>query len=187
MLGEGYAAISTRRVASHAGLNAALVQYHFPTTDEMLVAAYRRTTDVNFVALQQAAASADPIRALWQLQSDPTHTALAMEFMALANHRKVIKAEIANYATRSRLAKAEALAKLIDPSIVDSKICPPVCATTLMVSVGRTLITEEAVGITLGHAEVRIFVDWLIERIQLRSPSEKAKPRSKTSTRSRRS
>ena len=173
MLDEGYAAVSTRRVAAQAGLQPALVQYHFPSSDEMLLAAYRRANEANFVALQQAVASDDPLRALWSLQTDPTHTALATEFMALANHRKPIKAEIASYAERSRRIKAEALARLIDPDVIDPAICTPACAAALMVSIGRTLIVEQAVGISSGHAEVRALVDWLIERIRLRAPVEK--------------
>ena len=188
MLDEGYAAVSTRRVAAQAGLQPALVQYHFPSSDEMLLAAYRRANEANFEALQQAIASDDPLRALWSLQTDPTHTALAMEFMALANHRKVIKAEVASYAERSRSAKTEALAKLIDPAIIDPAICSPACATALLVSIGRTLIVEQAVGISAGHAEVRALVDWLIERIQLRPAAEKRrKSQPAKTTRARRS
>jgi hypothetical protein len=44
----------------------------------------------------------------WTLQSDPKYTALAMEFMALANHRKAIRDEIKRYAEYSRRLQAEA-------------------------------------------------------------------------------
>ncbi|MGK2908303.1 MAG: TetR family transcriptional regulator [Sphingobium sp.] len=39
---EGYAAVSGRKVAARAGLNASLIHYYFPTSDDLLVAAYRR-------------------------------------------------------------------------------------------------------------------------------------------------
>jgi AcrR family transcriptional regulator len=184
MLEEGYAAVSIRRVATQAGLMPPLVQYHFPTTDEMLVSAYRRTTETNFAAIQAAANSPDPLHALWSLQSDATHTALAMEFMALANHRKVIKAEIADYAKRSRIAKAEVFSKCIDASFLDPNVCSPLCATTLMVAIGRTLITENAVGISIGHKEVRGFVEWIIQRLEQHKPGKVGarQPKAKTST-----
>ena len=175
MLEEGYASVTSRRVAAQAGVLPALVQYHFPTTDEMLVATYRRTTEVNFESLQATLLSEDPLRAMWSLQSDPTHTALAMEFMALANHRKMIKAEIADYAKRSRSAKAAALAKLMDKSGIDPAICPPLCASALMVAIGRTLITEEAVGISLGHDEVRQFVEWVLGRMRGKATASKTR------------
>ena len=38
MLEEGYAAISTRRVAKEAGLKPPLVHYYFPTTDDLFLA-----------------------------------------------------------------------------------------------------------------------------------------------------
>ena len=34
---EGYAAVSTRRVAGRAGLKPSLIHYYFPTTDDLLV------------------------------------------------------------------------------------------------------------------------------------------------------
>ena len=38
MIDEGYAAVSTRRVAAKAGLTPPLVHYYFPTTDDLLLA-----------------------------------------------------------------------------------------------------------------------------------------------------
>ena len=45
MLDEGYAAVTTRRVAKDAGLTSALVHYYFPTTDDLLVALYRKASE----------------------------------------------------------------------------------------------------------------------------------------------
>ena len=39
MVLEGYAAVTTRRVAGEVGLTAALVHYYFPKTDDLLLAA----------------------------------------------------------------------------------------------------------------------------------------------------
>lgn len=165
MLEEGYAAVSTRRVAKRARMTAALVHYYYPTTDALLVAAYQRTTEINLESLTRALMSQNPIRELWALQSDRKYTALAMEFMALANHRKAIRDEIKRYAEYSRRLQAEALSRLVDTSVVDTAICPPVCMSMLMVSVARTLITEGTVGISLGHPEARTFMNWLLEHV----------------------
>jgi AcrR family transcriptional regulator len=165
MLEEGYAAVSTRKVAKLAGLAPGLVHYYYPSTDDLLVAAYRRTTERNFDSLARALKSEDPLRELWTLQTDPTHMALGAEFIALANHRKAIKAEIVRYAEHARDLQAEALAPLLTASAIDLDRCPPICVATLLVSVARTLIMEQTVGIARGHAETRSFVEWLLDRV----------------------
>jgi AcrR family transcriptional regulator len=165
MLDEGYAAVTTRAVAKLAGLAPGLVHYYYPSTDDVLVAAYRRTTERNFESLTEVLKSADPLREFWRFQTDAPHMALAMEFMALANHRKAIKAEIARYADYARDLQAEALAPALKQAPIDPEICPPVCVTTLLVSVARTLVMEQQAGITHGHAETQALMRWLLDRM----------------------
>src|SRR4051794_39149253 len=45
MVEDGYAAVSSRRVAQELGLNAATVHYYYPTTDDLFIALHRRMTD----------------------------------------------------------------------------------------------------------------------------------------------
>lgn len=165
MLEEGYAAVTTRAVAKQAGLAPGLVHYYYPSTDDLLVAAYRRTTQRNLESLTAVLSSEDPLQAFWRFQTDTPHMALAVEYMALANHRKAIKAEIARYADYARDLQAEALAPAIRNAPLDHEICPPVCVTTLLVSVARTLVMEEQAGISRGHAETRALVRWLLDRM----------------------
>src|ERR1700758_2070123 len=53
MLDEGYEAATPRAVAKLAGLAPGLVHYYYPSTDDVLVAAYRRTTQRNFESLTE--------------------------------------------------------------------------------------------------------------------------------------
>ena len=46
---------------------------------------------------------------LWQLNADPRGARFNIEFVALANHRKAIRTEIARYAERFRAAQLEAV------------------------------------------------------------------------------
>ena len=48
---EGYAAISSRRVASEAGVTGALVHYYFPTLDDLFVEVFRRGAEQNLERL----------------------------------------------------------------------------------------------------------------------------------------
>src|SRR6516165_7205108 len=92
---EGYAAVSSRRIAAHAGLKSKLVHYYFKTMDELFLAVYKRIEDEHFRRLTQALAAREPLRAIWQLNMDSTDTRMVLELTALANHRKVLRAEIA--------------------------------------------------------------------------------------------
>src|SRR5690349_15341948 len=99
MLEEGYAAASSRRVAARAGVKPALVHYYFPSMDDLFLAVLREGAEANLVRQRVALADDEPLHALWQLNT--AHGArLLMEFMALANHRKEIRSEIAGYAAR---------------------------------------------------------------------------------------
>jgi AcrR family transcriptional regulator len=165
MLDEGYAAVSTRAVAKLAGLAPGLVHYYYPSTDDLLVAAYRRATERNYESLAEALRSPDPLRAFWRFQTEAPRMALGVEFMALANHRKAIKAEIARYTEQGRDMQAEALGAALAKAPLDPALCPPVCVATLLVSVARTLVMEEQTGISRGHAETRALVSWLLDRL----------------------
>jgi AcrR family transcriptional regulator len=167
MLDEGYAAVGSRRVAEVAGVSVTLVYYYFPTTDDLFIALYRHVTEAEPSNLERALASADPLAALWQDQTDPARAALGVEFLALANHRKVIRSEIIRHAEATRACQAQALAGLLDGLEIVGAPCPPVCVATLITSVARTLIMEDGVGIALGHDETRALVDRVLAQLQV--------------------
>jgi AcrR family transcriptional regulator len=178
MVREGYAAVSTRRVASEAGLTAPLVHYYFPTTDDLLLAVYRRAAERNYARVSEALTSAQPLRALWMLSTDTTHTTLGVEFMALANHRKPIRLEIARNIERSRGLQAEVLARLLADQGQDQSVCPPAGLSLLIAGISRALVMEQALGIAAGHDELRSFVEsWLQRLEQPRGPRKRGRKR----------
>ena len=162
MVDEGYAAVTTRRVAAEACLKAPLIHYYFPTTDDLFVAVYRRAAEQVFQRLDTALATEQPLRALWEFVSDPSRTTLAVELMALANHRKIIRHELAIYTERTRRRQAEVLEALLKESVNGPAPCPPIALTVLIAGVARALVMESSVGISLGHEETRACVErWL--------------------------
>src|SRR5688572_17461287 len=56
MIAEGYAAVTSRRVAAEAGLKPQLVHYYFATMDDLFLAVFRRRAEVGLE--RQAAALA---------------------------------------------------------------------------------------------------------------------------------
>jgi TetR/AcrR family transcriptional regulator len=159
MLEEGYAAVSSRRVAGKAGLKPQLVHYYFRTMDDLFLAVYRRRAEQNLERYAQALASARPLGALWRLSTDPRGTAFIMEFVALANHRKAIRTEIAQHAERFRQMQLDAIASVLERYGIPADTCPPVVVVLAMTGLSQVLVLEKALGITSGHNETVALVE----------------------------
>jgi AcrR family transcriptional regulator len=165
MRDEGYAAASTRRVAAHAGLKPSLVHYYFPTTDDLFLAVFKRGAAQSDAMIEQALSSDDPLRALWRFFADTSRTSLSMEFVALANHRKVIRAEIAAHSEAMRARQAELFERLIGERLAASDGCTPAGFSLVLAGIGRALVMEGALDIDAGHADARAFVEAWLDRL----------------------
>ncbi|WP_317930227.1 TetR/AcrR family transcriptional regulator [Halioxenophilus sp. WMMB6] len=165
MLAEGYAAVSSRRVAKEAGLKPPLVHYYFPTTDDLYLAVFRRAAAREVAKVDDAFSSANAIEALWATYCNQPHTALAIEFMAMANHRKAIRDEIATLTEKERRRRAEALAQLVDEQKLGEMGRDGLGLNVLLIGVARTLVLESGLGITLGHAEAQQLIKQLLTQL----------------------
>jgi AcrR family transcriptional regulator len=162
MLEEGYAAVTSRRVADRAALKPQLVHYYFRTMDDLFLAAFRRRAEQGLAVQAQVLQAPQPLWALWRFSTDPAATAITMEFIALANHRKALKAEIAYYAERFREEQRKALTTILDRYDVARVKIPPLVWSVLMTSVSRVLVIEQALDMSAGHREtVEIVEDYL--------------------------
>jgi AcrR family transcriptional regulator len=165
MLEEGYAAVTTRGVAAKAGLKSPLVHYYFPTTDDLLLALYLLVAERTHKRTMMAVTSEHPLEGLWNLGNDPSHTALAIEMAALANHHLMVRRETAKDNERYRSLQTEALSKALQGRLDDEPFAP-VVALILIQGISRLLVIEEALGATAGHNETRAFIEWLLQRVQ---------------------
>jgi AcrR family transcriptional regulator len=159
MLEEGYAAVTSRRLANKAGLKPQLVHYYFRTMEDLFVAVFRRRAEEGLQVQAQVLQSPQPLWAIWRFGTDPDFTRISMEFMALANHRKEMRAEIAYYAERFRDAERQAVTAALQRYGADGADVPPVVWTVLMNSLSRMLVLEQAVGMSAGHAETTELVE----------------------------
>jgi AcrR family transcriptional regulator len=167
MLEEGYAAVTSRRLAARAGLKPQLVHYYFRTMDDLFLAAFRRRAEQGLERQVRAQTSPQPLWALWDLSRDQRGTALTMEFTALANHRKSIRAELSASAERYRAALLEGFRSALARDEIDQTAYPPVVCAVLMTSISTFLVIEEAMlGMSTGHEETIAFVEDLIRRVE---------------------
>ena len=171
ILEEGYAAVTTRKVAAKAGVNQSLVYYYFRTMDELFLAAFRRGAEANLKRLETAARDEQPLRALWRISSQPLDSALTVEFIALANHRPAIRAELASYTRRFRLRQQE----IIEQARAAAEVCDtggPSSAAVVVVAaaLARILAMDGMLGITDGHDEVLALIEDNLARLCREQP-----------------
>jgi AcrR family transcriptional regulator len=162
---EGYAAVSSRRVAELAGLTSPLVHYHFGTMDDLFLALFRRSEEEFLQRQMDALTSDNPVTALWRLSIEPDSD-LVSEFIALAVHRETVRDEIARSNDRSRAIQTPVLAKALRGAGVDTKELPAEVLAFLIAAVSRTLVTEGALGASLGHDAVRAYIEKRIALIR---------------------
>ena len=174
MRDEGYAAATSRRVAALAGVKPALVYYYFDTMDELFLALLRAGAEVSLNEMRQALTDDDPLRTLWLINSDARRTALNTEFMALANHRKVIGAELKVYAERVRDIETAAVTVALRAHGVDLDEYPPVVISMLIAQMARSMCNEVAIGVTDGHDAMQAFLERFLVQYGAKAPSSRA-------------
>jgi AcrR family transcriptional regulator len=168
---EGYAAATSRRVAAEAGVKQALVYYYFPTMDDVFLEVLRVGAEAALTRMRALLADDDPLQALWEMNSDSALTSLHAEFMALANHRKVIGAELRAYAERVRDIETAAVTMVLRANGIDLEAYPPTAISMLIAQTARSLCNESAVGVTQGHDELRAFVERQIGMLKAAGPT----------------
>jgi AcrR family transcriptional regulator len=182
MLEEGYASVSYRTLASKAGVTPSLVQYYFPTLDDIFVAAIRRYSERSLTYLTEAfqRRTDDPLRAVWEYSWQEATGAMMTEFMALGNHRKSIRAEIAIATEGVRKIQLEALvAKFGENARPIGDLSLP-ALQLLMSGLPKLLNLEEGIGVKSAHAEVTEAFEQYIDTVEPRRPEvPKRKPNSR--------
>jgi len=162
---EGYAAVTSRRIGARAGVKPQLVHYYFRTMEDLFVALFQRGAERGLQAASQALESDQPLRVLWEQSRDPTHVALNLEFMALANHRKALRAEMGQFGDRLRKIQQEALARHFQLRGIDPQL-PPGVVTLLMASIGQVLVLEATIGMSNAHRETEALVEDYLRRFE---------------------
>ena len=92
MANTGYAGVTYRAVAAKAKVTPGLVQYYFPTLDDLFIAAIRRRSEQNLERLAEALRTNpdDRCASCGSTARTSRRAALTTEFLALGNHRKSI-------------------------------------------------------------------------------------------------
>jgi AcrR family transcriptional regulator len=176
MVEHGYAAVTQRRVASTAGVNSGLVYYYFGTMDDLFLQLFRRRSERSLERLRQMLDDPQPLWALWEQFHDPSGNAIVMEFIALANHRKTIKKEIAAQSRRHRRLQLERLTDVLAGYGVDLDRWPAAALILLMSGTARFLLLEESFNVDIGHPETVAVIEREIDALEGKRVHEQRAP-----------
>lgn len=163
---EGYAAVSSRKIAAKAGLKSQLVHYYFRSMDDLFLALFQRVEEQQFQRLTQAIASKKPLHTLWKISIDANGPWLNKEFIALATHREHLRREIARAAERTRRVYAAVLSRVLEERGMAQGAWPPIVLSILLDGVSRLINSEAALGTSKGHAETISFIEHYLGQIE---------------------
>jgi AcrR family transcriptional regulator len=186
MFHEGYASVTYRALATKAGVTPSLVQYYFPTLDDIFIATIKRYSERNIAYLTEALATRadDPLRAVWEYSWDEATGAMMTEFMALGNHRKSIRTEIAAATESVRKLQLKALVAKFGKNARPIGDLSLPALQLLMSGVPKLINLEEGIGVKSAHAEVTRALERYIDSVEPRASAPKRRaPRRRTAMR----
>jgi len=172
MLEMGYAGVSYRAVATRAEVTPGLVQYYFPTLDDLFVAVIRRRGEQNLQRVTETlqARADEPLRVLWEFSQEESTAALTSEFLALGNHRKSIRSEIADITERVREVQLRAVeAKYGTDGFGDGAISTQGFVFVLT-GIPKLVRLEESVGASTAHADAITAFEQYLDMLEPRAP-----------------
>jgi TetR/AcrR family transcriptional regulator len=155
---EGYPAVTARNLADKINLKRQIVHYYFRSMDDLFIAVIRRGADNARPRLEAALTSEEPLRTLWELNSDRAQATLTMELSALASRRPAVRAEVKRFAEEFRDLQTRVLVEHLKKRGISPDL-QPIVATVLLTSLSQVLTLESAIDIDRGHAETLEFVD----------------------------
>lgn len=162
MCEEGYAAVTSRKLAARAGLKPQLVHYYFRTMDDLFLAVFNRIAEQYLERQRVILETSQSISLVWELSKDHTQSMLNAEFMALSNHRKAIKTAIAEFGEAYRRNQTLIITNVLKDKGIDFEAWPPVAIAALIECTSRFLVLEDMLGMSSGHAEVVMIVNRFI-------------------------
>jgi AcrR family transcriptional regulator len=158
---EGYASLTSRRIAERVGIKQQLTYYYFRTMDELTVEAFRRLSRREIARMEQALAAELPLHELWNVCSNTSDARLISEFMALAHRSEGVRREVVDFIERSRRMQTRAIARSIRQLRERSGIAALTAGviTFLTTSIALALTRESALGIRTAHADIEALVN----------------------------
>lgn len=163
-----------------------LVRYYFPTLDDVFVATIKRYSEriIAYLTEALAARADDPLRAVWEYSWDEATGAMMTEYMALGNHRKFIRTEIAAATEGVRKLQLKSLVARFGKNARPTGDLSLPALQLLMSGIPKLINLEEGFGVESAHAEVITALERYIDSVEPRASATKRRaPRRRTASR----
>ena len=162
LVSDGYAAVSTRRLAEEAGLNHGLIHYYFGSMDELFIQVLERFTQRLIGRQRQMYGQPHtPFSEKWRsavafLEEDAVsgYQKLWLELQAMAWNRPELAERIAAVNGAWRQVLTEAFTLAADELEIDNEAVPVPALVSLVMTFNQGLILERLSGVTDGHDEL---------------------------------
>jgi len=164
---EGYASLTTRRLAEATGANHGLVHYYFGSMEELFVRVLERFTDRLIERQKQMYAADAPFLEKWRTAmrylDEDLHSGyqkIWLELQALAWNRPALQSRVALVNQRWRAVLTEAFSAALRGYRLEAKTLEAL--VSLVMAFNQGIILERHSGISAGHAVLLAQIDrWL--------------------------
>jgi AcrR family transcriptional regulator len=168
---EGYAAVTSRRIAAKAGLKPQLIHYYFTTMDDLLLELYRKLATEVIELQDDAIRSKTPLRNLWNLLADRKRRILLEQFLIISCFNENIRAEMGELGVKFRDTQIKFIERLLRENAINEFPWSAGFVSILFNALARAIAIEPTYGLNLGNESAMQVVDYYIDKLDGTIPS----------------
>lgn len=174
----GYAAITTRKVATEAGVNHGLVHYYFGAMEELFVQVLERFTRRLIDRQAEMYATDEPFLEKWRramryLDEDfaSGYQKVWLELQAMSWNRPELQDRVARVNHEWRRVVTDAVITAADDHGVDTTRFPIDAIVSLVLTFNQGMILERHSGVSKGHRSFLQMIDRTLEDLERKDES----------------
>lgn len=168
---EGPSGVTTRRVAAEAGMNQALVHYHFGSMNDLTLAVHDRMSDEYALNVVRIYTGDAPLVQKWRTHAgrlfgrDFTRgwPKIWLELSTLAANQPELRGRVIERLDFARSVFVEAVNKEIAAKGLDPARVPAEALAAMWLGLTEGMFVEKLLGYDRGHSELMAVMDsWLV-------------------------
>lgn len=160
----GFAAVTSRRVASKAGLKPQLVHYHFDSMDDLLIELFRGLAKEMIDLQAEAIASDRPLRRLWEVLADRRKRVLLEQFLIMSAFNPLLQEELGRFGRVFRDEQIRFMSAVVRENDLDRFPWTPEFLSILFNALARAISVEPSYGLDLGNSEAMEVITYYLDR-----------------------
>lgn len=171
---EGYAAVTSRRVAAKAGLKPQLVHYYFAGMDDLLLELFRTLAE-EIMELQAAALQTErPLHEIWKFLSNGNRRILLEQFLLMSRYHPGIQREMQKFGEIYRREQIVLMESLLREGDIAPFPWSPEFLAILFNALSRAMAVEPSYGLDLGSKEAMESLYWFLDKFDKQVPQAEA-------------